>query len=103
MNNILFTAGIDGDITVTVNTPTGLTQNLTGCTVTLKIANECEDDAVFTKQMTVNVDKCTVHLTPVETDFIMRGRYEAQLIILDAGGKTRATERQLIIINKVIK
>jgi hypothetical protein len=103
LTTVKYTAGINGNISITIVDGFGVPQNLTGFTVILNLVYTNEDDALISKEMTVNGSVCSLILSATDTEILSRGEYEIQLILKDITGEIYATERQPISINKVTK
>ncbi len=98
-----FTSQIDGSITATIYNSSGAKQVIAGCTITLRIANEFDDVVLLEKPMTINENnEAVAELTPTDTNMLIKGNYQIQLIIIDVLGKKNATEKQTIFIDDIL-
>lgn len=102
-NTVKFTSQIDGTITATIYNSNGVKQVIAGCDIKLRIAEEFSDNVLVEKSMTVTANnEAVAELTPQDTNMLIKGNYQMQLIIVDALGKRNATEKQKIYIDDIL-
>ncbi|GEM_PF-4611147 len=102
-NTVKFTSQIDGTITATIYNSNGVKQVIAGCDIKLRIAEEFGDTVLLEKQMTINSNnEAIAELTPQDTNMLIKGNYQMQLIIIDVLGKRNATEKQRIYIDDIL-